>query len=429
MLKSVTKNSILITSTASNQGKTLLTTALLYHYKARARAFKIGPDYIDPLFHRAITKRASINLDGYMMNESQIKWLYNKYADESISILEGVMGYYDGMDKGASSYDIANILNIPSILILDASGTYITIVAIIKGIKEYRKNSNIKAIVLNKISSNMHYNLIKNKIEEEFDDIVVLGWIQKDLDSLESIHLGLDLEQLDNTDLESLSNAVLEHIDLKLIETISSHTFDIEDHYPFEKIYINKRVAIVNDKNFSFLYHDNVEFLKESFADVVFVSAVDDETIDEKIDIVYIPGGYVETDIAYDRIKNSTNFKDSLVKHSKTKPIYAECAGMILLSNSIDDKSLLGILDISFKMQDKRARLGYYEAKDIDTNISYKGHAFHYSDIDRASGEFILLTKSKMSRYGGYRDGKIVGTYLHSMFRSETNIIKEYFDV
>jgi cobyrinic acid a,c-diamide synthase len=399
----------------------------LYHYKEKARAFKIGPDYIDPQFHQAISNKASINLDGYMMNQEQIRWIYNKYADQELSILEGVMGFYDGMDKGASSYDIASILNLPSILVLDASGTYITLLAVIKGLKEFRKNSNIKAVVLNKVSSKMHYELIKSKIYEEFDEIEVLGWIQKDLEAIKSIHLGLDLDEIDNIDLDSLSKAVLENIDLSLIEKISPHTVEIPKEYPFEKIFFDKKLAIVNDKNFSFLYHDNVEFLKESFKEVVFISAIDDDTVDDSIDIVYIPGGYIETDIAYNRIQNSANFKDSLVKHSKQKSIYAECAGMILLSKHIDNKALTSILDISFKMCDKRVRLGYYNGIDIDTNHSFKGHAFHYSDIDSSSGEFMKLTKGKMGKIGGFRDKKIIGTYLHAMFRSEPNIIKEYF--
>lgn len=423
------KNSILISAISSNQGKTLLTTALLYHYKEIARGFKVGPDYIDPQFHKAISNTYSINLDSYLMNEEQIRYIYHKYSNKQLSIIEGVMGYYDGMDKGASSYDVAKILNLPTVLLLDGSGTYITLLAIIKGMREFRDGTNIKGIILNKISSKMHYNLIKENIKKEFCDIEVLGYIPKDLDTISAIHLGLDLENIKTKELDILSQKVLENIDLDLLYTLSSHTIKIPEGYPFEKIYLDKKIAIVNDDNFSFLYHDNYQFLKESFKDVVIINATNDEVIDDTVDIVYIVGGYVETNSAYQKIKNANNFRQSLINHSKTKPIYAECAGMILLSTCIDDKQMCDILPLKLKMSDKRVRLGYYIATNTINNHTYKGHSFHYSDVVVSSGEMMILAKGSSSSYGGYKKNNIVGTYLHTMLRSEVNIIKDFFDV
>ena len=158
---------ICVSAISSNQGKTLLTTALLHHFKKSVRAYKIGPDYIDPQFHEIISSRASINLDTFIMNENQVKWIFNKYNDQNISILEGVMGFYDGMDKGSSAYDVTKLLNIPTILLLDGSGSYITISAVLKGLKTYKENNTIKAVILNKLSSSMHYELIKNQIEKD----------------------------------------------------------------------------------------------------------------------------------------------------------------------------------------------------------------------------------------------------------------------
>ena len=126
---------ICVSAISSNQGKTLFTTALLHYFKKSVRAYKIGPDYIDPQFHEAICSRPSINLDTFMMNENQVKWIFNKYNDQNISILEGVMGFYDGMDKGSSAYDVTILLNIPTNLLLDGSGSYITISAVLKGLK------------------------------------------------------------------------------------------------------------------------------------------------------------------------------------------------------------------------------------------------------------------------------------------------------
>ncbi len=153
--------SLLISAIASNQGKTVLTTALLYYFKNSVRPFKVGPDYIDPQFHEVICKTPSINLDTFIMTDTQVKWIYNNYSNKEISILEGVMGFYDGDDKGCSAYSVSKLLNIPTVLLLDGSGSYITISAVLKGLKIYKDDNTIKGIVLNKLSSEMHFTLIK----------------------------------------------------------------------------------------------------------------------------------------------------------------------------------------------------------------------------------------------------------------------------
>ena len=237
--------SICISAIASNQGKTILTSALLYHYKKSVRPYKIGPDFIDPQFHTKISQTPSVNLDSFMMNKHQVKWIYNKYCNKDISILEGVMGFYDGMDKACSAYDVTKLLKVPTVLILDGSGSYITISAVLKGLKEYKKDNTIKAIVLNKLSSSMHYNLIKNQILKDFDDVIVLGWIEKNLLSLKDTHLGLDLNDMNK--LQEISKEVLKNIDLDGLEEIATINNEVKsENYPFEKLEKqNKTIAFI----------------------------------------------------------------------------------------------------------------------------------------------------------------------------------------
>jgi cobyrinic acid a,c-diamide synthase len=418
---------ICISAISSNQGKTLLTTALLYHFKKSVRAYKIGPDYIDPQFHEAICSRASINLDTFLMNENQVNWIFNKYNDQNISIIEGVMGFYDGMDKGSSAYDLTKLLKIPTLLLLDASGSYITISAVLKGLKTYKNDNTIKAVVLNKISSLSHYELIKNQIEKDFDDVFVLGWIKKDLLTLKNTHLGLDLVNANIQVLENLSKDVLEYIDLEKLEDIASFTPNFIEDYPFENFKkVNKKISIVKDENFSFIYYDNIIFLKEIFEKVEFINATKDERISEDSDVVYICGGYVETTDAYDKIKNASNFKNSLINHSKTKYIYAECAGLLYLGNSVDDKQMSSILDVDFTLEKKRVRLGYY----YSTN-KIKGHAFHYTKPINTENGIDILSKleNQKGEIGAWKNNKVYGTYLHTMFRNNINILKDYFGI
>ncbi|QKF82153.1 cobyrinate a,c-diamide synthase [Halarcobacter ebronensis] len=419
---------ILISSIASNQGKTLFTTALLNHYKTSVRPFKIGPDFIDPQFHHAICNTNSINLDSFIMNKNQVKWIFDNYSDKDISILEGVMGFYDGMDKGCSSYDIGKLLNIPSILLLDASGSYITISAVLKGLKTYRDDNTIKAVVLNKVSSNMHFELIKNQILKDFDDIEVLGWIKKDLKSLEHTHLGLDLAQKNDKELKDLTIEVLENIDLERLEKLANYKRENINEYPFSDFKkVDKKVSIVYDENFSFLYYDNLVFLKELFSKVELVNPTKDETISNDTHLVLIPGGYVETEKSYNKIKDSNNFKNSLINHAnKNKHIYAECAGLLYLAKCVDDKKMSGILDVEFTLTPKRVRLGYYYSQ-----TGLKGHAFHYTKPLDTKNAIDILSKKENSKgeLGAWRKNNVYGTYLHTMFRNNIKILKDYFGI
>ena len=409
----------IISAAASNQGKTIVTLALLHHFKNRVRPYKCGPDFIDPQFHQKITGTASINLDGYICNETQLQWMFSNYFDKEIAVIEGVMGYYDGMDKGASAYDVAKTLRIPTILVLDGSGSYITIAAILKGLCEFRKNNTIKGVILNKLSSKMHYELIKKHIEAELPNIAVLGWIKKDLSSLASTHLGLDLKELENSKLKTLTNEVIEHIDIEKLLSLTAYTPPPKPPYPFPSFSKEeKKCILVQDENFSFLYADNIAYLKERYTTLEIIKATKDATIPKDADIVILPGGYVETDAAYKHIKDAKEFQASLKEHiKKGKKVYTECAGLVYLGKRCDEKEMLGALDITFTLSQKRERLGYYNSIEEETIL--KGHAFHYTKVLDAPPANILLYKTtpKTAKAGGWRKDNIYATYLHTFWR------------
>ncbi len=404
------KKAVIISSIASNQGKTILTAALLRRFKDIVTPFKIGPDFIDPQFHEKICSRPSINLDIYISSKEGVKWLFKKYRG-AFSVIEGVMGYYDGMDKQSSAYDISKLLKIPVVLVLDASGSYITLSAVIKGIREFRKDSFIKGVVLNRVSSKNHYLLIKKEIEKNFKDLEVLGWIRKDLESLNSRYLGLDLRDLSKMD--KISREVLENVDVGKIARLGScGALEVKSFK--EKRVLDKKAVIVKDSCFSFLYRDNVEYLKELFREVCFVSSEKDEEIPKDAGFIFLPGGYVESEDCYLKIKDSKRFRDSLIDAANRKvSIYGECAGLLYLSNRVDDKKMSGILDIDFTLQNKRVRLGYYyDQKGV------KGHAFHYSKpLNPPKGELLYKEGGKEKDIGAWREDNIYATYLHTMFR------------
>ena len=415
-----------ISAIASNQGKTILTTALLWHFRDSVRPFKIGPDFIDPQFHKQVCGTSSVNLDSFIMNEEQVSWLFRHYANKNVAVLEGVMGFYDGDNKGCSAYSVSKLLGIPTILLLDGSGSYITVSAVLGGLLSYKEGNTIQAVVLNNLSSKMHYALIKKQIEEDYPHIVVLGWIAKNLSSLKNTHLGLDLKDLDK--IAQISQEVLEHIALDKLSslTTSEAKASLPYNYPFSPIpTINKKLAIVNDSNFSFLYYDNLLFLQEVFREVVLINATKDEIIPNDCDVVYLVGGYVETPNAYEKIKESTHFKKSLRQHAKEKIIYAECAGLLYLSNCVDDKAMVGVLDIEFTLENRFNRLGYYYNEE-----GVKGHAFHYTKPTQETLEkgFNILSKVPQGKgvVGSWEKGKVLGTYLHTMFRNNPKILNHF---
>lgn len=234
----------------------------------------------------------------------------------------------------------------------------------------------------------------------------------------------MDLDDSQEEKLREISTEVLENIDLDKLDKIAYiHKEEIIE-YPFEKIEkLNKHIALVYDDNFTFLYHDNLEFLQETFRKVTIVNSINDEQIPKDADTVFICGGYIETKDSYDKYKNSNNFQNSLILHSKTKPIYGECAGLIVLGNRVDDYKLLGLLSLDFTLKKRFVRMGYYE-----NDLGITGHAFHYTDIiDVPKGEFTLYkVKDKFEVYGAFKEGNVFGTYLHTMFRNNFSKIKRY---
>jgi cobyrinic acid a,c-diamide synthase len=418
-----------ISAIASNQGKTILTTALLYHFRDSVRPFKIGPDFIDPQFHEYVCATPSINLDTYMMTEEQVRWLFARYADRDMGIIEGVMGYYDGEDRGCSAYSVSKLLGVPTVLVLDGSGSYITLSAVLKGLLTYREDHTITAVVLNKISSPSHYDLIRKQIERDHPHLTILGWIPKNLPALHNTHLGLDLE--DKTTLDTLTEQVLRHIDIRKLTILSDTKPRTSTHYPlpaypFPPIpRIDRTLAIVHDRNFSFLYHDNARFLDEVFREVIRVDATADEPIPAHCDAVYLPGGYVETEEAYARIARADRFRDSLVAHAASKPIYAECAGLLYLGRRVDDKPMSGILDATFTLEDRFVRLGYYE-----NSAGVRGHAFHYTRPTEATAargyDPLRKRPDTPGEPGSWRAGRVIGTYLHTFFRNNPHLLNHF---
>ena len=325
----------LIAGTSSGIGKTSITIALMKIFRNRAydiTPFKCGPDFIDPKFHKFVTKNNSYNLDTWMLDKDIIKYLFNKNSrDHGISIIEGVMGLYDGAginDIGSTAY-LAKILNIPVILVVNAKAASRSIAVSINGFCNFDKKVKIRGVICNRINSESHYFLIKDIIEK-YTKVKCCGYIKEDEKfNFQSRHLGLiPVEELEN--LEDKINYIAQEgqktLDIDLIEEIASSYNIKKAKIDIKKSKEDLRIGIAKDQAFNFYYQNNLDLLEESGVELIPFSPMDDKRLPENINGLYIGGGFPEEFV--EKLSNNKSF----ISHLKEKleggfPVYAECGG------------------------------------------------------------------------------------------------------
>lgn len=447
---------IAIAAPFSGAGKTTLTLSLLHSLKSRMsiQPFKVGPDYIDPGFHEAITGTASVNLDTFLMDFQQMRALFAHYARERVAVVEGVMGFYDGLDRQTSTYDITRSLGIPVLFVLPAAGMSHTVLALLKGLVEFRTDHTLAAVILNHLSGESHFRLLQRLIAAEFPDLRVAGWIAKGIPGMEERHLGLNTAGLNRERLTSMADRVLEHVDMQTIDDLVSRSFVVSERmedcfHPLPaaavKTLKGHHIAIVKDDAFSFTYTDNLRYLESLYGRVTYVSTTQNEPVPDSADLVYLPGGYVETAEVHPRLSQAVVFRETLRRHALCgKRIYAECAGLMYCGRQVvlaDGQRIpmADLLPVSFQMGTRRRRLGYYigsEAQEVGPGTTYRGHAFHYSDAQPDASAQALWNLQKVGWPGGegsvpepgaWKRNGVVGTYLHTMLRANNSLVERYF--
>ncbi|MFN3395566.1 MAG: cobyrinate a,c-diamide synthase [Thermodesulfovibrionales bacterium] len=382
---------IIIAGTHSGCGKTTITLGIMAALKKKGftvQPFKTGPDFIDAGLHRLVTGRPSINLDIWMCGKDYVRNCFCRYSsDADISIIEGVMGFYDGELNTAS---LAEVLNLPVILVVDAYGMAESAGAIVKGFMEYKNQGLIKGVIFNRVASERHFKRLKNSVQ----GVGVFGYLPRDIKfEIPHRHLGLVVAEehpITSEAIERLADSVLEHVDMEIIEQHSSRTkigFTPSPLHPFTPSPI---IAVAYDKAFCFYYEDNLDLLREPGAEIVRFSPLYDETIPEA-DAIYIGGGYPELH-ALGLSKNISMLRAVQDWANSGRPIYAECGGLMYLSRGIYDTNgdffqMAGVMPFEAVMRRERFHLGYREVELKEDCIlgkkgdRLKGHEFHYSDI------------------------------------------------
>lgn len=439
-------NALIIAGTSSNCGKTTVTMALMGILNKNGETvapFKVGPDYIDPKFHKAVTNKNSYNLDGYMLDKETLKYLFDKNCkNKSIAIIEGVMGLYDGLGTTeiGSTAEIAQILKIPVILVVEAKGISRSIAALINGYKNFNNKINIKGVILNKVSGESHYNLLKKIIEIE-TKVECIGYIENDNSiSFSERHLGLiPAEEINDLKLkiDSLINKTDKTIDIDKILNISKNTYGQNKiknmNFDIKDIGKKLKVGLARDKAFNFYYQDNIDLMIESGIEIIEFNTLNDDKIPEDIDALYIGGGYPEVIPAL-LSKNRKLIKDIKNKLDNGIPCYAECGGLMYLSSGIFDKDekffpMVDFFKCKTKLTKNLQRFGYIEI-DFD-GIKIKAHEFHYSIMeDIQKNDFAYKFKIKKAGNNkewecGLAKKNVIAGYPHIHFYSNIDFFKK----
>ncbi len=399
---------ILLAAGASGSGKTLITCGILQALVNRGlqvSSFKCGPDYIDPMFHSRVIGTRSANLDTFFTTEECTRYLLGRNAMGSdISVMEGVMGYYDGvggMTTRASAYDLACVTDTPAVLIVNSRGMSVSLAAYIKGFLEYRADSRIRGVIFNRMSP-MLYPRMKKLVEEELG-VTVLGYVPEVKDCvIESRHLGLVLpEEIDGLRerLNQLAQVLEETLDMeKLLELARTAPGlpDVSFANPASAYRLSEpvRVGVAADEAFCFIYKDNLRLLEKMGAQLVYISPLHDGQLPEDLDGLLLYGGYPELH-AHVLEENRSMRRSVQLALDDGMACMAECGGFMYLHEEMEDMDgighrMAGVIKGRAYRTERLSRFGYItlESKAGDIFGKIPAHEFHYFDSTDCGKDF-----------------------------------------
>lgn len=404
---------ILLAAGSSGSGKTLITCGLLEALVERGlktASFKCGPDYIDPMFHSRVIGTKSRNLDTFFTGSEVTKYLLTRNArDCEIAVMEGVMGFYDGVagtTTTASAYDLAKVTDTPVILIVNSRGMSVSLAAYVKGFLEYKKDSHIKGVIFNQMSP-MLYPRMKKLLEEELG-VAVLGYVPKVEDCvIESRHLGLvlpdEIPELKDR-LHKLAGVLEETLDIDRILKLAGEAPDLLDAKPESvtdfRLSEPVRIGVAEDEAFCFFYADNFRLLGEMGAEIVPFSPMKDKQLPDDLDGLLLYGGYPE--LNGKKLEQNTTMKDMIREKLKAgMPCMAECGGFMYLHEQMEDmggvfRKTCGVIPGKCFRTPRLTRFGYITltaGKPVFGRSSEEigeipAHEFHYFDSENCGSDF-----------------------------------------
>jgi cobyrinic acid a,c-diamide synthase len=417
---------IMVAGGGSGSGKTTVTCALLAAFGRRGletAAFKCGPDYIDPMFHRKVQGAHSSNLDLFMLDEDTVRGLLLEntasLAVAGIAVLEGVMGFYDGVGGNtaeASSWRLSQATATPVLLVEDCKGSSLTVAAHIKGVAKFRRN-RIRAVLLNNAGQGL-FETLKPVIERE-TGLPVLGHLPYLPDcAIESRHLGLvtaaEIEDLRGK-IDRLADEAEKTVDVDAVLAIAAAAPLLK---PPRKAFVGlrpaatwrkRRIAVARDAAFCFYYEDGLNLLRKMGAELAVFSPLADPRLPPDLDGLILGGGYPEL-YAAELSANGTmlaSIKDAV---TGGLPTVAECGGFMYLHRELEGADgklhpLAGVIDARCERTPRLVRFGYAEFTATTDNLlcaageTLRGHEFHYWDSEMPGDDFTAVKPGTDKRW------------------------------
>jgi cobyrinic acid a,c-diamide synthase len=431
---------LVIAGTHSGVGKTSVVLGLMGALRGRGvhvQGFKVGPDFIDPMYHRQVTGAPSYNLDSWLMGRDGVRRAFAKVApSQGVSIIEGVMGMFDGRSNGpeGSTAEVARLLRAPVVLVIDVGGMSRSAAAIVQGYARFERGARIVGVLLNQVGGMRHYQLVKAAIEDEAG-VAVWGYLPWDRTLvLPERHLGLvpveeaaAFQQV----CAQLGETAARYMDLDplLAAAQAALPLEVPDEERADVRGPRARIGVARDAAFNFYYEANLLWLRRCGAELIEFSPLADPALPPDLDGLYLGGGFPE--VFAKRLSENRPFLDSLHRvHRAQMPIYAECGGLMYLVEAIQDQSgtgypMAGVLPGTCRLTDRLQNFGYKEAVSLrdsllgPAGLRTRGHEFHYSRWEgRPEGKSLYRTRSSHGDEAdeGYGEGHLAASYVHLHF-------------
>jgi cobyrinic acid a,c-diamide synthase len=434
---------LVIAAPRSGSGKTILTLGLMRAFHRTGLAVsgaKCGPDYIDPAFHAAATRRPSVNLDSWAMRPAILEALAARTAEDcDLVICEGSMGLFDGVPgppgRTGASADVAKALGWPVLLVLDVSGQSQSAAAIVKGCMTYDPNVRIAGVVLNRVASPRHQRLVCEAIDSL--GVKILGALPRATKLvLPERHLGLvqaeETAELGAT-LDAIADFVGVHVDLEGVRALAEPSRSARAAAIPAIAPPAQRIALARDAAFSFVYPHIIEHWRSAGAEIHLFSPLADEAPPEICDLCWLPGGYPELHAG--RLSAAAHFLEGLRTFARTRPIHGECGGYMVLGQTLTDAEghthpMAGLLGLATSFAQRKMQLGYRNAELLcdgplgKAGTRFKGHEFHYATITSRGDDdaFALITDAYGSKplAAGNRRGLVSGSFFHLIIAEDS---------
>ena len=436
----MTGRGLIIAAPQSGAGKTTIALALVAALRRRGvkvSAAKAGPDYIDPAFHAAASGGAAVNLDSWAMPQALLDRLATRAADNAdIFVIEGVMGLFDGAATSAgrrgATADLAAHFNLPVALVLDVARQAQSAAAIARGFASHDPAVKIAGVILNRTASERHRALVADAVGAV--GLPIFGVLPRDAAlSLPERHLGL-VQAAERADLEALIERLAataeRYFDLDAIVAAAAPLM-LEARRNSRAGFLpppGQRVALAQDRAFSFVYPHVLEAWRSAGAEILPFSPLADEPPPERADSCWLPGGYPE--LHAQALAAARQFAKGLRHFAQTRPVHGECGGYMVLGQTIEDNdgcthAMTGLLGHTTSFAKRKLHLGYRAARLLSDGVlgpkgaHVRGHEFHYASLTAAGDDesFAELSDSEGRALGksGGRCGRVSGTFFHAI--------------